>query len=289
VHNVTIKPILYGSFAARLTGVPGVVNAVSGRGYMFLARGFGASIQRRIVRLLYRAAFDGRNTRVIFQNADDLAAFTGRGLVARDKTILIEGGSGVDLELYRALPEPGPPAIVVLAARLLADKGVREFASAAETLKIRFPHARFVLVGPMDDPNPTVITQKELDRWTRHGSVEWWGKRSDVPEIFAASHIVCLPSYMEGMPKVLLEAAACARPVITTDVPGCRDAIVPGETGLLVPVKDVPALAAAIESLLENAAERTRLGSNGRRLAERRFGVAAVVKRTLDLYDEISR
>lgn len=289
VHNVTIKPVLYGSLAARLTGVPGVVNAVSGRGYVFLARGLGASIQRQTVRLLYRAAFNGRNTRVIFQNADDLVEFTRHGLVARDKTVIIDGGSGVDLELYRALPEAGTPPTVVLAARILADKGVREFVSAAEMLKERYPQARFVLVGPVDLSNPAAITEEELAGWTRRGSVEWWGNRPDIAEIFAGSHIICLPSYMEGMPKVLLEAAACARPVITTDVPGCRDAIVPGETALLVPVRNAAALASAIASLLDNPAERARLGMNGRRLAESRFAVGEVVRRTLALYDEVSQ
>ena len=173
--------------------------------------------------------------------------------------------------------------MVVLAARLLWDKGVGEFVQAAQILQQRGLHARFVLVGDTYDGNPSTVPREQLQAWHRAGMVEWWGWRDDMAQVFAAAHIVCLPSYREGLPKSLIEAAACARPVVTTDVPGCRDAIVPGETGLLVPVREAEALAAALEDLIVHPERRRKMGAAARKFA-RRFSVEQVVADTLAVY-----
>lgn len=168
---------------------------------------------------------------VIFQNKDDLLSVQNLSPITDQKMVMIRG-SGVDLTTYSHLPLPEGEPIVLLAARLLVDKGVREFVEAARILKPRSCPARFVLVGTVDLANPASLAQPEVDSWVKEGVVDWWGHRSDMPKVLSSAHIVVLPSYREGMPKVLLEAAACGRAVITTDVPGCRDAIDPGVTGL---------------------------------------------------------
>lgn len=285
VHHVTVKPVLYGSLAARALAVPAVVNAVSGLGYLYLAGGWKARARRAMVSALYSAAFGHRNTRIIFQNTDDLAALC-TTQAEREKATLIRG-SGVDLECFRPAAEPDGSPVVMLAARLLWDKGVGDFVAAAELLRARGATARFVLVGAGDPANPSEVPAGTLRGWEGAGTVECWGQRDDMPEVLSRAHVVCLPSYREGMPKVLLEAAACGRPVVTTDVPGCRDAIVPGETGLLVPPGDPAALADAIATLLASPALRARMGRAGRSLAEREFDVRMVVDRTLRIYGEL--
>ena len=177
--------------------------------------------------------------------------------------------------------------VVVLAARLLSDKGVHEFVQAARLLKLRNSHARFVLVGTVDPANPASIAQAELDAWLDEGVVECWGHRSDMPQVMATARVVVLPSYREGLPKVLLEAAACGRAVVTTDVPGCRDAIDPGVTGLLVPVCNAVALADELEGLINDPVRCQAMGDAGRALAERAFDVRQVVAEHLRIYLEL--
>lgn len=287
VHNVTIKPVLYGSLAARATGVKRVVNAVSGLGYVFLARGWAGRLVRTGVVMLYRVALSGTGTRVIFQNPDDAEQFVSSGLLRQRQVVVIEGGSGVDLLEFRQQPQPPPPLLVMLPARMLSDKGVREFVEAATAVKRQRPSVRFALVGPTDMENPAAISEDELRGWISAGSVEWWGHRADMSTVLASSHVVCLPSYREGMPKVLLEAAATGRAVITTDVPGCRHAIIPGETGLLVPLRDSGALATAILQLVDEPELRMAMGQQGRGLAERMFAIESVVRTTMGVYESM--
>lgn len=291
VHLVTIKPVLLGGIAARLARVPSCVAAVSGLGFVFVAMGFVASLRRLLVAGLYRLAMGQRNLKVIFQNADDKASLVRLTGLADSKTAMIRG-SGVDLRQYVVRQLPSNERIVVLAARLLLDKGVAEFVEAARILNRRYggstPVVRFVLVGEPDMANPTSVTTAQLKAWVDEGAIEHWGHRSDMPEVLSFASIVTLPSYYgEGLPKVLIEAAACGRAVVTTDHPGCRDAIEPGVSGLLVPVRDAQALADAIQDLLDHPDKCAAMGRAGRELAERAFDVNQVVAAHLQIYEEL--
>lgn len=288
VHLVTIKPVLYGGLMARLSGVPAMVAAISGLGTVFVDRDQTRSWMRRGVEWLYRLALGHANGKVIFQNPDDRATLIGMGAVRKDKTALIRG-SGVSLATYQMRPEPEGVPVVTFAARLLEDKGVREFVEAARVLKERGVVARFWLAGSPDPGNLTSITENELSHWRKDGCVETLGYLSDIPALFANSNIVVLPSYYgEGLPKVLIEAAASGRAVVTTDHPGCRDAVEPGKSGILVPPRDAMALADAIQALIEDPKQRKRMGASGRALAEREFAIEKVVDAHLAIYHELT-
>jgi glycosyltransferase involved in cell wall biosynthesis len=283
VHHVTLKPVLFGSLAARRTGVPWVVNAVSGMGTLSLARGSRARLRRAVVRPLLRLGSNRPNVRVIFQNAEDRAEYLAAGIVERDRAVLIPG-SGVDLEAFRPSPVPAGDPVVMLPARLIYDKGIGEFVEAVRLLRDRNITARFVLVGGLDPHNATAIAADTVQQWITEGVVEWWGHRADMAATLGEATVVCLPSYREGMPKALLEAAAVGRPVVTTDTPGCRDCVEPGVTGLLVPPREALALADALQALLTDPLRRAAMGAAGRRLAERAFGLPLVIERHLALY-----
>lgn len=286
VHLVTIKPILLGGLLARLVRVPALVVAVSGLGYVFMSHGSAAWVRRSLVSVLYKLALTHRNLKVIFQNADDLRSLNEIVHLPAHQVATLRG-SGVDLAHFVHLKLSEGVPVVVLAARLLADKGVFEFVEAAQMLSAQGCLARFVLVGTVDTGNPTSVKQTELDAWVSEGVVEWWGHRSDMAQVLSAAQIVVLPSYREGLPKVLLEAAACGRPVVTTDVPGCRDAIDPGVTGLLVPVQDALALAQAMNELILDPVRCERMGTAGRALAEQAFDVRQVVAAHLAIYADL--
>lgn len=286
LHLVTIKPVLYGGLAARLAPVGGVVSAVSGLGFVFMSSGRKAVLVRNVISTMYRLAFGKKNLRVIFQNPDDRDVLLSAGALDKSKVKMIRG-SGVDLSLYQVLPEPSGSPVVCFAARLLRDKGVCEYVEAVRLLRERGVRATFRLVGDPDPGNPTSITSDEVERWRHEGLMEVFGFRKDIAGLFAESHLVVLPSYREGLPKVLVEAAACGRAVVTTDVPGCRDAIDPGETGLLVPVRNVTALADAMQRLIEDSALRQQMGAAGRALAEREFAIEKIAQQHLDIYAEL--
>lgn len=283
VHLVTIKPILYGGIAARVAGISAVVAAVSGLGFVFTSRGRRAELLRSVVLSLYGLALNHRRQRVIFQNPTDRSALVDRGIVRAEQTVLLKG-SGVDLRAYRYEPEPAGLPVVVMASRLLKDKGVQEFVNAAARLRKQGVVARFVLAGEQDSGNPQSVSDEDLAAWRASGVVEVLGYCQDVAALFKASHLVVLPSYREGLPKVLLEAAACGRAVVTTDAPGCRDSIEVGVTGLLIPTRDVEALAAAIGKLLEDPSLRRSMGAAGRRLAERQYAIEHIVEAHLEIY-----
>lgn len=286
VHGVTIKPVLYGGIAARLAGVRSVVAAVSGLGTVFLATSTTARARRWLVTRLYRAALCQKRLTVIFQNPDDRDAMLELGLLNSRQVRMIRG-SGVRLADYLCLHEFGDRPVVVMAARLLRDKGVFEFVEAARLLRDRNVDVEMRLIGSPDPGNPTSVNQQDLDRWAREDLVRLLGYRTDIAEQYAAAHIVCLPSYREGLPKSLVEAAACGRAVVTTDVPGCRDAIISGVTGVLVPVKDAAALADAIQNLIADPALRERMGRAGRRLAEESFAIEIIVEQHMNIYKEL--
>jgi glycosyltransferase involved in cell wall biosynthesis len=284
VHHVTIKPIVYGGLAARIARIPAVVSAVAGLGYTFLARGRAASLLRQLVWFGYRKGLSHANQTVIFQNDDDRREFLARGVVTPAETALIRG-SGVDPEVFSPGERPAGPPVVVLPARLLWDKGVGEFVEAAAILKARGVDARFVLVGEPDPHNPASVSDADLAAWSRSGAVEAWGRSDDMPAVLRKAHIACLPSYREGLPRALLEAAASALPIVTTDVPGCREVVRDGYNGYLVPPRQAAALADALEKLIRApAAEREQMGRRGRGLVLEQFTLDHVVRETLKLY-----
>lgn len=283
VHHVTLKPVVYGSIAARLAGVQHMVNALAGLGWLFISRSFLAAPLRFLVQhLLRRLLAKGL---VIVQNPDDSALLENLGIPLHRLRLI--RGSGVDLACYRPGPAPAGTPLVVLASRMLRDKGVREFVEAARLLKQQGVAARFVLVGVPDSGNPASLPIPMLESWVKEEAIEWWGQRNDMPMVYAEAHVACLPSYREGLPKSLLEAAACGLPIVSTDVPGCREAVIHGETGLLVPPRDAPALAQALRRLLEDADLRRTMGDAGRRLAERDFSLENSVAQTLALYRDL--
>lgn len=278
VHHVALRPVVVGGLAARLAGVPRVVAAVAGMGYAFTAGrgGWLAWMLRQLLRLALARGV------VIVQNPEDANAIARLG-VERQRIRLIPG-AGVDVTVFTTAPEPSEPPVVMLAARLLWDKGVGEFIEAARALRSL---ARFVLVGPLDSGNPVCVPKPTLDAWVEEGIVEWWGERDDMPAVLHAAHIVCLPSsYREGLPKGLLEAMACGRPVVTTDAPGCRDCVRDGDNGLLVPVRDAARLTDAIARLIADPLLRQRLGARGRERAVAEFSQEKVIDETLAVYRE---
>jgi glycosyltransferase involved in cell wall biosynthesis len=287
VHLVTIKPVLIGGLAARLAGVRSIVAAVSGLGYVFIAKGMAAYFRRLAARTLYAASLKGSAVTVIFQNPDDCRLVSAIASLKPRQVEMIPG-SGVDLEIYRNIPPPSGETTFIFAARLLLDKGLREFVEAAALLRRQGLRARFIVAGERDGENAAAVSSRELQRWEQDGNVEFVGHQSDVPGLFAHAHVVVLPSYREGMPKVLLEAAACGRAVITTDVPGCRDAVIPNETALVVPPRSTGHLAAAMQKLIEDRDFCECLGKRGRVLAESRFSLESVVDRHLAIYRRLS-
>lgn len=286
VHLVTIKPIIYGGIAANLMGVKSVVAALSGLGTVFLAKSLMSKLRAQCVLLFYKIAFLRKRLVVIFQNPDDREALLSHGCMQTKQTRLIRG-SGVALADYPFVPEPKGKTIVVMAARLLKDKGVSEYAQASLILCQRGIDVEMRLIGTTDLGNPTTVTKDELEQWQTECGINLMGFREDIASQYAAANIVCLPSYREGLPKSLIEAAACGRAVITTDVPGCRDSITPNVTGLLIPVKNASALADAIQNLVQNPSLRHQMGAAGRRLAEEAFAIEKIVAQHLDIYDEL--
>ena len=277
----TVKPAAYGLIAARLAGVKRRVAMITGLGYSFTE---GTGIRRRVARLVATTTLRvslRHAQRVIFQNPDDQDAFVRLGLVRAGRAEVV-GGSGVDLAHFRPVPLPAGPLTFLLIARLLRDKGLREFAAAAGAFKQDHLSARFVLVGP-EDPSPGAVRRSEVDAWVRDGLVEYRGEVRDVRPEIEACHVYVLPSYREGMPRTVLEAMAMARAVITTDVPGCRETVVDGWNGLLVPARDEAALADACRRLAENE-EFTRLaGIRSLELVRERFDASQVAQETASI------
>jgi len=287
VHHVTIKPVLYGGLAARLAAVPAMVQAITGLGHVFVARKGKAGLLRLLVMAMYFLALGHRNHKVIFQNPDDRNLFLDAGFVSEKSAVIIRG-SGVDVDEFVPVAEaPGDP-VVVLAARMLWDKGVGEFVYAARSILAAGIKARFVLVGDEDQGNPTSVPRQQIEAWEREGIIEWWGRRNDMPDVFAKSHVVCLPTvYGEGVPKVLIEAASAGRPIVATDVAGCREIVHDGENGILVPTHDPAMLAAALQRLITNGVLRQTMGVRGRELVCREYSVTKVVRDTLIVYEQL--
>ncbi|HEX9951935.1 MAG TPA: glycosyltransferase family 4 protein [Rubricoccaceae bacterium] len=283
VHHVAIKPVLYGSVAARAARVPGVVNAVSGLGYAFTGRGPAAAVFGAFARVAYRVALRGPRTWTIFQNDDDRQHFVRLGLVRPERTVLI-AGSGVDLSRFRPVPEPPGVPAVLYAGRMLWSKGVGDLVEAVRRLRADGVAVRLVLAGHSDTDNPEAIPDAQLRAWAASGDAEWDGRTDDVAAAMAAAAIIVLVSEREGVPKVLVEAAGAGRAIVATNVPGCRDVVSDGVNGRLVPVHDPAALAAALGELLADPALRASMGAASRRRAEAEFAEPIVVGQTLATY-----
>ena len=284
VHLVTIKPNLYGGIISRLIGIKCLISAVSGLGTLFINKDFKSKLLRFLIYPLFKLAFNHSNQKIILQNKDDLETLKNWGVLNQSKIKLLKG-SGVKLENFKNLDEPSGIITVCFAARLLRDKGVYEYIYAAKLLKERGVKARFLLAGDLDENNPSGLSIGELNKIKDKSYVEFIGYQKDIATLYAKSHIICLPSYREGFPKSLIEAAAANRAVVTTDVPGCRDAIIPNKTGLLVPAKESEKLADALQLLIESPLKRISMGAAGRKLAEEEFSIEKIVIEHLDIYN----
>jgi glycosyltransferase involved in cell wall biosynthesis len=284
VYHIGLKPILYGGVAARIAGVPAAVNLFIGWGHLFTTRTMKTRVLRSIAARGLQCSFRHQNHRVIFQNPDDRNRLLASGSVSGDRVVLIKG-SGVDLSLFTPKPEPDGPPVVLMASRLLWEKGVGEFVAAARALRARGSRARFILLGEPDPGHPSAVPLPMLAHWRDAGDVEWLGWQPDMPAWMAQSHIVCLPSYYgEGVPRILLEAAASGRPIVTTDSAGCREVVRHGQNGLLIPVRDSEALVGAIAQLIDNAPLRAAMGTRGREIAVTEFSLEQVIDANFAVY-----
>jgi glycosyltransferase involved in cell wall biosynthesis len=287
VHHVSLKPVLFGTLAAHRTGTPAVINAIMGLGWVFSSDSLKARAMRPLVRAGLRWALAGERTRVIVQNSDDANGLIGSRLIIPDHVRLIRG-SGVDPAKYSAEPSTAQPPLVILPARLIEAKGVLQFIEAAAILKREGIAARFALVGKPDPGNPTTISPRQLEQHIAAGHVEYWGWRDDMPAVFRQASIVCLPTYYgEGLPKALLEAAAAARPIVATDVPGCREIVRPGKNGWLIEPRNTRALADALRQAIAQPALCAAYGAAGRRIVEREFSLDTIIRDTLAVYEEL--
>lgn len=289
VHHIAIKPVVYGSIAARATRTRGVVNALMGLGFVFSSNSRKALTLKPFVSVLLRRCLSRPRTRTIVQNRDDYALLRDLHIAPADTLRLIPG-SGVDPDLYQANPSPQEvPPLVVLPSRLLKAKGVLEFVEAAQRLKSSGLAARFALAGEPDPSNPDSISKQELLAIQNGGAVEYLGWQRDIPKLLAEATVVCLPSYYgEGIPKVLIEAAASARAIITTDMPGCREIVTAGVNGWLVPPRDAAALAEAVREAIANPARCFEYGLRGREMVEASFSLQRILRSTLEVYDELA-
>lgn len=284
VHHVSIKPVLYGGIAARMAGIKAVVGAMSGLGYVFIDDSPKARLLRQIIRPILGIALAHPNTSMIFQNPEDRQRFIDMRLLKAERAVLIRG-SGVDMEAFSPQPEATGKPIVLFAGRLMWKKGMGDFVEAARQLKEK---ARFVVVGYAEATSPDTVPLAQLEAWAKEDLIEYWGKRDDMPQVFAQSHIVCLPSsYGEGVPKVLIEAAASGRAIVTTDTAGCHEITKHEENGLLIPPNDSAALIAALDRLIGDSALRQKMGARGREIAVNEFSLNLVVKETFALYESL--
>lgn len=286
VHLVTIKPYLYGGIIARLIGMRCLVSAVSGLGSLFVNNNLKAIFLRMLLYPIFKAAFNHDNQKIILQNKNDLKVLEDWGVLNSLKVKLLKG-SGVNLENFDKYDEPVGVPVICFAARLIKEKGVNEFVAAAKILNERNIKAKYLLAGEVDQNNPSGLTEYDLNKIKEDGYVEVLGYYKNIAELYSLSNIICLPSYREGLPKGLIEAAAACRAVVTTDVPGCRDAIIPNKTGLLVPVKNSKKLADALQWLIENPKERVLMGKAGRKFAEKEFAIEKIVKTHINIYQEL--
>jgi glycosyltransferase involved in cell wall biosynthesis len=273
VLSYTVKPVVYGSIAARLAGVGEVFSIITGLGYLFSGGRLGGQARNVLARFLYKLGLRG-NRRVFFQNPDDRDFFERAGLLRRPEQAVLINGSGIDVDSFRPVPPPEGLSFLLI-ARLLRSKGIHEYAEAARIVKSRHSGIPFRLAGWIDE-SPDAIGEKELRRWTEGGTIEYLGRLNDVKPAISQSSVYVLPSYREGTPRTVLEAMAMGRPVITTDAPGCRETVQAGVNGFIVSVRDVAGLVEAMEKFVENPGLVSRMGERSRRIAEEKYDVRKV-------------
>jgi glycosyltransferase involved in cell wall biosynthesis len=283
VHHFTIKPVLYGSMAAHLLKIPGIINSITGLGHLFIDSEPITRLLRRLASWLYRMNL--RGTEVIFENPEDRQIFIEWRFIKPGQSHLILG-TGVDVDKFRPTVKDNNPPIVLFSSRMLITKGVLEYVEAARILKEKGINARFALAGKTDSGNPASIPEEQIDMWKKSNLLEWWGWQDDMPSALAKADIFCLPSYREGVPNALLEATACGLPIVTTDTPGCREVVTHGVNGLLVPVKNAQAIADALETMLLDAELRRKMGNAGREIAIN-FSNIKVNRETLIVYNAL--
>ena len=288
-HHLTLKPALYGGIVARVIGIDRRVNAITGLGYLFHSSDGKARLLRRMLVPAFRYAFGGRGSIVTVENTDDLSQLRMAHAIGTSEWPRGEvlPGSGVDPADYDPGATPDQPPIVLFAGRLLRAKGFVEFVEAARRVKRELPATRFVVCGGLVPGNPDAVSEREVRAGAAEGVVEWWGNRDDISAILGRTSIVVLPSYREGLPRILLEAAAAGRPIVSTDTEGCREICRNGMNGFLVPVRDTATLAEAILRLLNNPKLGVRMGREGRKIVEREYSLEIVIHRTLALYDRM--
>lgn len=281
VLGYTIKPVVWGTLAAWIAGVPHRYAMITGLGYAFTGEATRKrGLVQRIARALYRTALS-RVHRVFFQNPDDLALFRELGLIAPDTPVTIVNGSGVDLAHYPARPIPDGPLRFLMIARLLGDKGVREYAAAAAAVRRQYPDVTFHLVGGLD-PNPDAIDAAEVEGWTERDDIVWHGPQADVRPFLADAHIFVLPSYREGTPRTVLEAMATGRPIITTDAPGCRETVTDGDNGFLVPPHSADALTQAMVRFLAQPSLIADMAARSQQIVREKYAADKVTATMLD-------
>lgn len=287
VHLVTARPILYGGIACRLLGIR-TIAAITGLGYAFTHNDSRTRRLRRVLVAGYRCAIGSQGSHIIFQNEDDFALFRNDNVIGKASWSIVRG-SGVDLDRITPRPLPEGRTVLVLPARMLRDKGVCEFVAAARILRGRGIEATFRLVGDPDEANPTTLSRDELMAWAHEGIIEWQPHTHDIAAVLAGSHVVVLPSYREGFPKTLIDAAAAGRASATTDVPGCRDAVVPGVTGFLFKPRDPEDMARVLEPMILDRAGQAVMGEAARRHAEAVFDIRETCRTHLHLYDALTQ
>ena len=287
IHLISIKPYLYGGIIARLLGITGVVSSVSGLGNALSAKTTKKFTTRFFLKHVFAYAFNNKNQFIIVQNESD-QQFLLKWLQINPEKIVMTNGSGVKIDNILVSAEAGKTPIISLAARLIYDKGIFEFVEVARAFTQRKIKANFWIIGEVDHGNPMSISEKDLREWAREPNVTFLGYQEDVISLYLKSSIVCLPSYYgEGMPKSLLEAAACGRPIVTTDLPGCKDTIISGTTGLLVPPRDASELGRVLELLVLNPDTRRQYGEAARLHAEKHFNIKKVIDTHLNIYQKL--
>ncbi len=286
VHHHTIKPVLYGSLAAQSVGVPLVVNSITGRGYVFMQNDLHSRLLRKIVLFLYSRALNLPRGALICENQSDRDYFINMGLCAKENTWLIEG-VGVNVHHFTAQPEAEGTPVVLFAGRLLWDKGLSVLVEAARLLRGTIP-LRVVLAGAPDPGNPSSVDESTLCDWEKEGLVERWGFCEDMRRAYSQCHIVCLPTFSEGLPTVLLEAASSGRPIIASDIPGCRHVVEAGKNGFLVPPRNARALAEVIAKLASDPQLRKKMGACGRQKILQQFTVGHVNEATWGVYQSLA-
>jgi glycosyltransferase involved in cell wall biosynthesis len=287
VHQVALKPVFYGTLASFFCGHPKTVNALGGLGYIFVSNKLWMAALKNVIIAIFRILFRAADSVTIFQNPEDLNFFVNKRIIDTKSSVLIRG-AGVDISYYNITSEPKQSNNVIVASRMLWNKGIGEFFKAAKQLKEQNVRCRMIVIGAPDHENPASIAEDTLWKWNSTGIIEYWGHKNDMQTILSNSNIVVLPTYYgEGLPKILLEAASCGRAIIATDVPGCREIVRHDENGILVPPRDPRALAKAIQYLIENPEIRKKMGQRGRDIVISEFSEEIVVNKTMKLYNTL--